>query len=769
MPSLKYIDENGQVVFIVRGRRGERGETGSQGEKGEQGVQGEAGYTPVKGVDYFTDEDKAEFEAYLAAELAKRGQLAPEYADSIAGCTDTSKLYVLPDGYIYAYTLGEAVPTYTNVLDSAAVNLNKRYNSSDELKDVDGYIAFEFPVAGGDVIRLSPSSIGDDDVKGYCRLKFYNAGGTKIIPGTDSDIFASYKVTVEDGVASLTAGYYNTTLGDDSTNVKSSYYSNIATAKVNLCISSSAITVSDLEGVIVTVNEEISAGGTGYGWRSTGHAFVPADYEDRIISLEDDAEEKSREDASRDDRISALEDGLSAVAERGTDGAFSLGEIFAPSPQKPADSSEEADFDAEACKSADIFAAFDALCESYPSYITGELMGKDESGVYDIKRYVLSKRYYNAWCKRGYPRMYAWVNGSAVIYSESVSPRIGDVLYSTAYIGTAYGTVTAVDTPNQTRTVGGLAFTHDPSRDVEPALVYTTVLRAAANAVDNGLYNVNKARVGTLSSVSGAVLTDSAGNVYDRYPLGDRNRSMDAPIVVTIGANEHGPDPDPRLCAIICARLAANLCERKHTDNGMLRYLKSNVMLVMLPVINPYGFDLGESSPKGTGYYNYNGVNINRNYDCPGFGLETNAGPCGDYGGSENETQYFMNTLAEPKSAVGISLHALGHRTEGEFNGVTNSLCHYQGNGFNAEKIRKIAEVMKCCYNSDFTSYNTAPLETTAKSPTYITKVGARGGIIEMQPMEGDTLNFLTSWAMEANYTLLLECICMWLGDSLGI
>ena len=718
------------------------------------------GKTPVKGVDYFTDEDKAEFHK----------QLTPEYVDSIEGCVDTSKVYVLPDGYIYAYALGETEAKYTNILDSATVNLNKRYNSSDELKDVDGYIALEFPVAGGDVIRFKPSSIGDDNVKGYCRLKFYNAGGTKIIPGTDSDIFDSYKVTVEDDVASLTAGYYNTTLGDNTTNVQSSYYSNITSAKVNLCISTSAITEADLTDVVITINEEIASGGTDYAWRNTGLAFVPADYEDRIIELETKMENNTSEDeafkAEVETEIANVRKSIKNLSEYTN--SIVLGEIFAPSPQMAANNSGS-DFNAETCQSTDILSYFDDLCSTYPNYITGELMGKDESGSYDIKRYVLSKRYYNAWCKQNYPKMYAWVNGSVVIYSTSVSPRINDTLYSTPYIGTSYGTVTAVDTTNQTRTINGLAFTHDPSQDVAPTLVYTTVIREASNAIDNGIYNVSKSRVGTLSSIAGTKLTDANGSVYNRYPFGDRNKDMDEPMVVTIGANEHGPDPDPRMCAIICARLAKDLCECKNSGNEMLKYLKNNVTLVILPVINPYGFNLGESTPKGTGYYNYNGVNINRNYDCPGFGLETNAGPCGEYGGSENETQYFMNTLAEPNSMVGISIHALGHRTEGEFNGVPNTLCHYQGNGFDAEKIKTIAEVMKCNYNSNFTSYNTAPLETTAKSPTYITKVGAKGGIIEMQPMEGDTLNFLTAWTMEANYTLLLECIYMWLTDAQGV
>ena len=42
---------------ICQGTAYFRGEKGDPGEKGEKGEQGEPGYTPVKGVDYFTSED----------------------------------------------------------------------------------------------------------------------------------------------------------------------------------------------------------------------------------------------------------------------------------------------------------------------------------------------------------------------------------------------------------------------------------------------------------------------------------------------------------------------------------------------------------------------------------------------------------------------------------------------------------------------------------------------------------------------------------------
>lgn len=63
-----YID-SGMPSRGEQGVRGEKGDKGEKGDEGDQGIQGEKGadgkdgkdgYTPIKGTDYFTDDDKAE-------------------------------------------------------------------------------------------------------------------------------------------------------------------------------------------------------------------------------------------------------------------------------------------------------------------------------------------------------------------------------------------------------------------------------------------------------------------------------------------------------------------------------------------------------------------------------------------------------------------------------------------------------------------------------------------------------------------------------------
>lgn len=263
--------------------------TVKNGSKGSTGATGSSGYTPVKGVDYFTDEDKAEWGAYIASELARYEQLTPEFADSIEECTDTTKMYVLPDGYIYAYMLTdvevETGPAYTNVLPLAITanktpyvgangekgyNSNFRVSSSGVEKSATNYYATGFiPVKAGDTVRIK--GMNGSDGNEYC-VAYYAADDMVI----KSSISPTYTLL------SLTA---------DGNNVRTFSPTNSATAYMRLTF------MGNPADIIITVNEEIVEGGggtttvTGYAWVSTGRAFVPADYEDRIVSLENQTAE----------------------------------------------------------------------------------------------------------------------------------------------------------------------------------------------------------------------------------------------------------------------------------------------------------------------------------------------------------------------------------------------------------------------------------------------------------------------------------------------
>lgn len=75
--------------------KGEKGEQGIQGEKGENGADGK---TPVKGTDYFTNEDKSE----LTAEITE--SLKPELAKKQDKLTAGENITITDDGTINAVT-----------------------------------------------------------------------------------------------------------------------------------------------------------------------------------------------------------------------------------------------------------------------------------------------------------------------------------------------------------------------------------------------------------------------------------------------------------------------------------------------------------------------------------------------------------------------------------------------------------------------------------------------------------------------------------------
>lgn len=59
--SVNIKGEKGdQGIQGIQGEKGEKGDQGIQGEKGDKGEKGDDGYTPVKGVDYYTEAEKKE-------------------------------------------------------------------------------------------------------------------------------------------------------------------------------------------------------------------------------------------------------------------------------------------------------------------------------------------------------------------------------------------------------------------------------------------------------------------------------------------------------------------------------------------------------------------------------------------------------------------------------------------------------------------------------------------------------------------------------------
>ncbi len=62
---MKTFVDTGVFATGPEGPRGIQGTPGVRGEKGETGAVGADGYTPQRGIDYWTDEDKTEIKGYV--------------------------------------------------------------------------------------------------------------------------------------------------------------------------------------------------------------------------------------------------------------------------------------------------------------------------------------------------------------------------------------------------------------------------------------------------------------------------------------------------------------------------------------------------------------------------------------------------------------------------------------------------------------------------------------------------------------------------------
>lgn len=268
--------------------------------KNIKGANGTSGYTPARGVDYWTNEDKEEVTTEAAAEVLAEVQSAaiqqtPLFANSVEDCSDANKVYVLPDGDIYAYMYSGG---YTNFLKTAIDTDGSLYNGKG-YKDNTNFSASAtpterqysgmfltgfIPVKKTDVIRISSAMWNKTPT--YAKIWFYNADFVAMCFYTQNGYVTHYN-GYKEGTDSTSNGLQSkteqsvTVNGDETTlNIKfSPNCVDLAYMRIEGCGSG--------ENAIITLNEEINGSGeAGYAWNNTGHAFIPTDYENRIIALE---------------------------------------------------------------------------------------------------------------------------------------------------------------------------------------------------------------------------------------------------------------------------------------------------------------------------------------------------------------------------------------------------------------------------------------------------------------------------------------------------
>lgn len=251
------------------GAQGPKGDTGAAGAQGPQGPAGADGKTPVKGTDYWTEADKDEIRdeniTYLSSQLAKRQQLSPEYADDISSCTDISKLYVLPDGFIYAYILGESTGTKTETV-SPVWQLGVKLDKSTGAES-----------SGGQYTACEPIYIADGETYVFSVANNYYLNGVVCWYGSSGNYLGYTEMIAS---ASSNGAATSATLKP----LTGAGYFRLRLYHIWDASSNPTLVQAQLDEAAMT--KTVQEASETYGWNSTGHAFVPADYEDRIVSLE---------------------------------------------------------------------------------------------------------------------------------------------------------------------------------------------------------------------------------------------------------------------------------------------------------------------------------------------------------------------------------------------------------------------------------------------------------------------------------------------------
>lgn len=239
-------------------------------------------------------------------------QITPLFANNIEECTDTSKVYVLPDGYIYAYmeklVEGGTVANFTNQIPVSTDTDGSVYNNDGYAEnmylsngvpasrsgiDCSGFIPIgcgsSSSASGEQVVRMSGVTAGND---AQFRIAFYDANKNYLNT-------MLYGNTLDTNTWNVPIPYETDASGNyayiDFTAITAHWRDATSTGTVAYI----RICCPNIDGnSVLTVNEEITYTAVEdviiNEWTNTGHAFIPADYEDRIIALEQSKPLKSR-------------------------------------------------------------------------------------------------------------------------------------------------------------------------------------------------------------------------------------------------------------------------------------------------------------------------------------------------------------------------------------------------------------------------------------------------------------------------------------------
>ena len=221
-------------------------------------------------------------------------QQSPIFVNDISECKDTSKTYVLPDGYIYAYMSTEVNLDPKELYDASQVTINTRVNSSNVITTGTGYIITQYipiniTMTAPIVLRIVSSLNLRGTDPSFQRISYFDAN--KNILGSQYIDKSNSTVELSNRTLRLSVGY--------NKSAKLSYYDSIAFVRVDAYTAQSNLTsgAGYFESIVIE-----GSGGTseGYVWKSTGLTFTSSNNETRVVELESKT-------SDHENRLNALE------------------------------------------------------------------------------------------------------------------------------------------------------------------------------------------------------------------------------------------------------------------------------------------------------------------------------------------------------------------------------------------------------------------------------------------------------------------------------
>ena len=224
-----------------------------------------------------TDEEKDEIAEIVKTEvpLVKTAE-QPTFVNSVEECTDPEKIYVLPDGYMYAHGT-KYVKQYTNLFPTLTDTDGSIYGGvgyKDNIKIHHSTLVEEgfatyfstgfIPYTTADTLRCRGIPW---DRTGNCLLLIFDADKNRLGAPNSKD---NYLVIEENGDLISTSASF------------ARWYPSVAYIRL---VVYKGTTAPDFSSMIITSNEEIVEGEVD-GFFNTGLLYQPMDCEDRIIEAE---------------------------------------------------------------------------------------------------------------------------------------------------------------------------------------------------------------------------------------------------------------------------------------------------------------------------------------------------------------------------------------------------------------------------------------------------------------------------------------------------